>query len=382
MAIKIGLEGYDVQYTLSPETTTDNISIKNDSGDLIKITTMLELANDFENKPFEIHFLAKSNLKENDIFQVYSRVTKARIGWLIPVISLDSNLHDKANDIHFQRYAYMAIRNAISAFNHEECFSPTIDSVSEEIPFSSLFHESTALLILSQETFSQGFSFNIDRAMPSLVKHGYVKLSKANPDNLTLCGIAPEENRIYLENISKHIDSTRLISQLLSSTFAYESTPAFKFFFLYQIIELLMEEVYKHQQQEIVTQLVDSYGDLGKTKELLEKISASTSEKKRMELLICQYSKISDDTANLKKVCNNLLIELNREKEEHFQGFLYKIRNFIFHQYRDFPEDKVDMLNEVSNELLYILPKLLETYAPPEKALPELPETNIPTEGA
>lgn len=380
MAIKIVFEGSDIQYVLSSETTADNIFIKSGDSDLIKVSTMLKLVSDFENKPFEIHFLVKSNLKENDIFQVYSRVTGARIGWLIPAISLGSNLHDKADDIHFQKYAYMAIRHAINAFNHEDCFSPTIKYVGEEIPFSSLFHESTALLILSQETFTQGFTFDIDKAMPSLARYGYVKLSKANPDNLTLCGIAPEENRVYLEDISKNIVSTRLISQLLSSTFAYESTPAFKFFFLYQIIELLMEEVYKHQQEEIVTQLVDSYGDLGKTKELLEKISASTSEKKRMELLICHYSKISGELANLKKVCNNLLVELNREKEENFQGYLYKIRNFIFHQYRDFPEGKVDMLNDVSNELLYILPKLLESYAPPEKELPEVPGTNISPE--
>lgn len=339
------------------------INIEN--GNSIEIHSPLTLDNSFEGKEFKLFFLAKKDINENDIFELHSSAHSKRIGWVLPITSLCSTEHDFDSNPHFLRYAYIAIREALSNLD-EDVYSHAIESDAQTLSLVDIFHESTALLIISQETLPEGLDFDIDRALPGLLKFGYIKMGNISPDSISYTSNAlPSNGKLLLDLTSEKIQSYKLISELLNTSFAYEKTMVFRFFFLYQIIELLIDDVYNHQQETIIDSLNAVKGDSGKTKEKLEQLNQFLSEKGRIKLLVDDYAKIGNELDSLKKSCNSLLSSLGRDQGAHFHQYFYKIRNFIFHQYRDFSSENEDMLDDIVKDTVDVLPKILSRYCYP-----------------
>jgi len=338
--------------------------LSNKSGREIKINTPLKLDSNFRDKDFEVYFLAKKNVKENEIYQVYRKRTDSRIGWIIPVLSFDSALHDFADNEHFLRYAYVGIRESLKSLT-SKVHSKTLMNDTLECKLSEIFHEETVLLILSKETYKDDFVFEIDRAIPSLIKHGYISLKERDPGEIKHQAAPPEGPKLYIEEIVSSLDNCSLIAELMSSLYAYEEKPIFRFFYLYQIFELLIDGIYKNEQEVLIQELIDSKGDSGRTKDALDKMQQFMSEKKRLGLLINEYTGVQSELTNLKSICNDLLMDLGRDKSDNFESYFYKIRNFIFHQYRDFPDHSIQMLDSVVDEVVSLMPVILGRYKVP-----------------
>lgn len=196
-----------------------------------------------------------------------------------------------------------------------------------------------------------------------MMKNGYVRLGTRNPNEIKHEAASDIVGKLYIEPVSSDIDSHKLIGELLNSSFSYEEKPVFKFFFLYQIIELLMDCIYQNEQELLIGKLIDVKGDLGKTKDALDKIQKFMSEKNRIKLLASNYTKIQSDLDDLKLSCNSLLAYLGREESNNFEGYFYRIRNFIFHQYRDFPTEGEEKLNEVIQDIINLMPSILYQFS-------------------
>jgi hypothetical protein len=365
MSIKITVN--NEEETLDLTETEDSFYLTNISGIKIEVESPLNLDRSHKNKDYEVHILAKKDIKENDVFEIYRHSTDCRIGWLIPALSLGSDLHDFNDNRHFLRYAYIAMREALN-LNGEDLYSKKISTEGNSVLFSDLFHEETAFLVLSKETYEDGYSFDLDRASPTLIDNGYIKFSSRNPDDIKHLVTLPNSlKRIHLKEISNEISDQSLISELLNKSFSYESNSIFKFFYLYQIFELLIDTIYKNEQTSLVDEVVVAKGDSGKTKDALEKLQQFMSEKKRFELLTKTYSiGIEGELNELKIACNSLLADLNRSPSAKFSKYFYGIRNFIFHQYRDFPEDSLELLDDVLKELVSLIPSILSMYSNPD----------------
>ncbi|MGP5355851.1 hypothetical protein [Pseudomonas helleri] len=333
--------------------------------DDIILSTPLHLDAAFDEKKFDVFFLAKKDILESDIFQVYDEARKTRIGWCIPVNALDSAEHDFSSDPHFQKYAFSAIKNALIKVDNS-IFTKEIDvGLSSQIRLTDIFHSGTAILIISRETLEVDRVFEIECAMPSLIKHGYVRLSNISPDEIALSGVRPESSRIQLKLISSDLSSHQVIDSLLHSAFAYETKPILCFFYIYQVFELLLEEIYQSEQLKIVNDLITAAGDSSKAKEALEKAQRISSERKRIALLAGVYSKSQSKLSNLKMSCNALLKTIGRNEGKNFDEYFYSIRNFIFHQYRDFPADKEELLREIIYDVRDWLPDMLCSFKKP-----------------
>lgn len=341
--------------------------LTNQSGIEIQITTPLKLDSKYKDKDFEVYLLAKKDVKESDIYQVYRKKTDSRIGWAIPVISLDSDLHDYKDNQHFLRYAYIGIKEALKSIDLSTN-SKLLSGENTNCVLSDIFHEETVLLILSKETYGDGFNFDIDRATPSLIKNGYVRLTGRNPNEIKHKLMIKIRKKIYLEEIASDLDEYVSIADLMNYSFAYEENSTFRFFYLYQIFELLIDQIYKNEQKFLIDKLVDAMGNSGRTKESLEKIQSFMSEKKRLGLLIDNYTEINGELINLRSLCNNFLSILGRDNSDNFEGYFYKIRNFIFHQYRDLPRHSTELLEDIVNEVVCLLPSILSNYKLPAKA--------------
>lgn len=334
----------------------------------IFLSTPLTLDCEFSNKEFEVFFLAKKDILENNIYQIYDDSRKVRIGWCIPVNALDSVDHDYADNIHFQKYAFAAIKNSIASINDSIFIKKPDLSASLQIRISDLFHANTAILIISKEKLQANQTFEIERVIPSLIRHGYVRLTNISPDEITLKGIDPDNDKIYLKITSSDLGNHQVIDSLLHSAFAYETKPLLCFFYIYQIFELLLEEIYQTEQLKIVNDLITAAGDSSKAKEALEKAQRISSEKKRIGLLATEYSKQHDTLTNLKASCNVLLKLMGRSEGATFEEYFYSIRNFLFHQYRDFPISQEQLLKDVIYDVRDCLPGILCDFKKPIKA--------------
>ena len=115
----------------------------------------------------------------------------------------------------------------------------------------------------------------------------------------------------------------------------------------------------------MIDKLVEAKGDAGTTKDLLENLRHFMSERQRLKMLVHRYSKVQGDLTSLKAECNNLLKDLGREEANNFDGYFYAIRNYIFHQYWSFPDKSIPLLDNVLEEVVSLLPDLLNTYKTP-----------------
>jgi len=70
-------------------------------------------------------------------------------------------------------------------------------------------------------------------------------------------------------------------------------------------------------------------------KEVLEKVQKHT-EKKRISLLVNKYTSVNSKLDSLKNFVTNYFWR-SEEGGIDFHHYFYSTRNFIFHQFRDFP---------------------------------------------
>lgn len=335
-----------------------------DGNSRVVLKSPLAFDNSCNSNDYHLFFLSKKNVNENDIFVVHDQANKKRLGWIFPVNALSSNNHDYYDNPHFLKYAYVGAKKAIDECG-DHVYTRKADANDGVLEFSDIFDDATVLLVLYKEHVPAGLENNYELLTPSLFKHGYVSLKSGNPNDIELLIEAPEERKLNIQFVSQDVDNYKIIGEILDRSIAYEKRAIFKFFFMYQIFELLIDNIYKIEQRAVTKELIEAQGDSGKTKEVISKIQEFLSEKKRINLLFGEYSSVKGQLVELKHYCNDLLTILGKEEGGEAQDCFYKIRNFIFHQYRDFPREGEDCLSNIVAEVINILPELLSTFKVP-----------------
>lgn len=331
----------------------------------ILIRTPLELDTTFEDegKKFHVFFLSKKGLRESEVFQLFDQPRNQRIGWCIPVNALDSVDHDYASHKHFRKYAYVGIRDALNKIDRS-IFTRQLHIDGESpIGISDILPESTALLVISQETLD--VEFEIARWLPGLASLGYFQLTAIDPENISIDSPRMGSKEVKISPVAITINNFDYLTSIYSHALPFEKKLVFQFFFLYQVIELLMELVFRHEQASLVDGLISAKEDLSATKEILSKANENTSERRRMGLLVQKYCCCEDASIDLVTACNMLLRQLGKAEGGNLQTTLYAIRNFLFHQHRDFPAAAEEMLEDVITSLGLFLPRLLADFKYP-----------------
>jgi len=344
-------------------TSEFNSEISVPPGFSIAVKTPLKLDQKFENRKFSVYFLHKKNLLESEIVQIFDKRRETRIGWCIPINALDSVEHDYADDMHFLRYAYVGIYGALNKLD-SSVFLPEAKFAPPSIDFSEIFDESTALLIISDETLTE--EFVIDKWLPSLAKHGYFELSDIDPKKTCIEKPRIIEKKLSLSPISEDLESENYLNNIYRRNLAYEPNTTLRFFYLYQVFELLIEYVFQNEQKNAIDLIIQSRKDTNATKEILEKASQNSSEKRRLHLLTANYCKGCTSEKDLIERCNELLIILGRDEGKELNTTLYPVRNFLFHQFRNFPSAAEQQLASVNDAMKTCVSELLAAYKPVE----------------
>lgn len=319
--------------------------------------------NDIHDK-YTLFVLKRDNLKENQIATIYLKKTpkeKERIGFIIPTMAIESQEHDFSEDTYFWKFSNAALQILFNT-NNNFIFPDTIDINQEKIYLSDLLGGNIAFLVIEKK------DFDISEIFSSIISYGFL-LREENeeeeneeeneeknnlPKNLHLLKISPD-----LENVKFQIFNILKIYHL-------QSNSAFKFFLLYQIIEILMQEIFQNTKNELLESL-ENQTDVNKIREILKNY---TSEENRLGKLVDTYAVENGTFQNivdLQNACKNYLhaIGLISSCDENigfFHNYIYKIRNALFHNFRLHHESNNSKLDNVVNELLKIIPKILFSY--------------------
>lgn len=313
----------------------------------------------FDPDDFQLYFLAKRDVLENEIYQVYDRYLEKRIGWIFPVTALDSAEHEFASNEYFLKYANIA-KKKIFANANDDLYTLTPElSNRENIKFGDFFHESTVILIISSATLG-GDTFCIQEWLPSLAANGYSRLTRRDPGTLTIIGTKPLDKRLYLKQIAPELRSYNFICFVFTDLIPFERHPLLSFFYYYQIIEIMLTLVFQVEQRRIYTELdyPVSVGDVVKTKDIMDQIGKINSEKARLSILSQKYTHGDLDTDDIKGACNKLLELVQKDTGATALDSIYRIRNFLFHQYHSTSGDVESELANVNSAFLLYLSDL------------------------
>jgi hypothetical protein len=339
----------------------DSIGIQVDDKVRVRVATPLRLESNFCPKEFDTYLLVRPDVKENDVKQVFSKITgdKARIGWAIPVLSLVSDQHDFASDPHFLNYAYVALMRAVELVQ-----GPIEVEVSEisEIDVLHLLGENSVVLVISRSTLKDGHDFDLKRALPSLVSQGY-SLCAADVDVGSSWIATPEQpSHVKILLSTKMPDDHDMVAAMLNGFVSSTRSAALQFFYLYQIVELLMERVIAIHQKEIADSIINAGTSSSLIRGALERIGELNSEKSRLNLVVEKYARVAGDLRDLKFECNKLKVKLGLDAGENISDYLYPLRNYIFHNFRSFPSDAEPELRAVVSALLASIPIMLSRF--------------------
>ncbi|KAA6325100.1 hypothetical protein EZS27_025647 [termite gut metagenome] len=306
---------------------------------------------------YEYMIFYKKDVIENEIYEIHEKNLPGpikRIGWLFPIRSLISTSHDYAQNPHYCRYAFVAYRKLIDKFYLEKKEGNLIDKKFEEIINDDF--EDALLFIYKKELTKEIPDFKVGNYYPSFYKYGYY-LSIAD-SNLT--EIPLPERSITIHQISSDLTSNPINNEFLDKFFKslyFENDPRLKFHILYQIIELLIEDILIHSLENIIQSFKDKkiY-----TRSLQDKIKKIEPEKDRINKLMEWCHMNSNNNDNLHDKCIAFLSSKKRLQVD-FPESLYNFRNFIVHDFRHMADD-IETVREINFEFELFIFDLLISY--------------------
>ncbi|MGA6151570.1 hypothetical protein [Stenotrophomonas sp. NPDC077461] len=338
-----------------------SIGVQIDGKVRVRVATPLKLGATSRPDDFDTYLLTRPDVRENDVKQVFSKIAgdRARIGWAIPVLSLVSDEHDSAADPHFLNYAYVAMMKAV-----EMVQATTELEVSElsELDILNMLGENSVILVISRATLKEGHDFELRRALPSLVSQGYAICAPEVDVSGAWVEVAGHQGHIKITLSTKMPDDHDMVVAMLNGFVSSTRSAALQFFYLYQIVELLMERVISIHQKEIAESILKAGDSSSLIRGALEKIGELNSERSRLNLVVEKYSRVAGDLRDLKLECNKLKVKLGLDAGESISEYLYPLRNYIFHNFRSFPKDAEPELRAVVTALLSSLPIFLSKF--------------------
>lgn len=359
----------DIKKFTDPRYNPDNKCFFLKGPDMeIEIPYLLDFKDDYLPDDFQVFLFAKKDLHENDIYQLFEKSMRKRIGWIFPLQALQSLEHTYASDEHFLKYAAVAF--------HLICKG--IEDINNKIPdynadgvykISDFYHENSVIICVCKNQIPNYKNFSIDNYLPSLFKRGYFLQVKRDPEYIAI-RIDDERDEptktIRIAQTASSLQNKAFIKSLLSEVLPYENSNLLSFFFLYQVIELLMEEIRIIVINNYVKTMIENKGNPYKCKDILDKISHSYSEKNILRLLIDNHLKNIDkaDIENLGNACNGFLEKYQKKTGTAFWDNLYTVRNLLFHQYRDIDQKDSQYIDEIITHFRLVIAEMLMHYDP------------------
>lgn len=327
----------------------------------------LELTYELDPDGYDLYVFFAGDIRESDIRQVFvaGRDGDSRVGWLIPLLSLESDLHDFADNEHFLRYARAGIEGLFDVLPQDVVDAMGPVSIGNGLALTSLAPETTVLLVISKKVLANGAFFDIDRLYPFLSSIGILDERQTKFGRIVVPFVRPEGLKIRLVHCAEEFAQDKLVGALLTYAAHAYSNPVLQFFYLYQVVELLMEKVFSSEQKAIVAKINQANGSVTKVKEAMDDLGDCLSEKHRINAIVEKYCDPKPAISELVRSCRDLNAALGIKEGETLAKSLYPLRNLVFHNYRSFPDQSLDDLKRINFSFFSAIPNILSSFKSP-----------------
>ena len=297
----------------------------------------LQMNSSLDSNEYRVFFFYKKDLKENDIFQIFSHDDK-RLAWCIPIQALSSIEHSFSENEHFIQVASIASKLIIDNPPEREFLErPNFDSKTDQLNLSDFFKDSISVIILWQKAYSAPISnATIEAYLPNLLKYGYVMVDRTYKKNIYWGGEKVLQNKIKVDEISNDIFYYQRIINNYKNHLGQSENSLFCFFYIYQIIELLLSQIQRNELQRTIIELSNHVPDYTHLSSTVNSLSKIKSHKELLKLLLttyCDQSVINSSSSSLLAHCNSYLSLCNEKQVNSLHEAIYEVRNLLFHKY-------------------------------------------------
>lgn len=229
---------------------------------------------------------------------------------------------------------------------------------SHDVVLSQLLGNDTAILVLSES------NFDIKKVFPSLVSSGFVFQES---DILSINKYSSSEKlesrkNFYIKCISNDLNLMKDEIYSLLQLYLSQENNVFRFFILYQIIEILITEIFNNTKEQLLDDITNC--DVKKIRETIKNYS---DESIRIARLVDKYSRQAFSDGNSDNIRNSCFDFMNMYESNYdksgFNSYIYDIRNRLFHNFRTHDKEIEDKLELVVNDFVKLLPDILYYYS-------------------
>ncbi len=230
-----------------------------------------------------------------------------------------------------------------------------------------LFSDSTSVLILDR-TIALNYKIEQTKQLDAqLFSLGFIRIKLPNAWKWTpgkyasqrLCSTLEKNlNFFVVPHQSTH---QNFLDEVFTNFIPQASLPLVRFFYFYQIIELLIEEIADASINASLARLAEHKSNHNSSlfrKEALQ-LQSTFKEGVRLNTLFSLSQSFPQEFSILKEACNRSLMSIGASPGDNVSALLYDIRNQIFHNYRFSGASLEQSLPEINELLEVIIPDLL-----------------------
>lgn len=333
-----------IEYDVS--TSSFSLGAKTNEEIVFQIPYILQMDSSHPDEEFEIYLLYKKDIAENDIYHVYENKIGLRLGWIFPLQALLSKEHSFSNNEHFLPFASASFsllcKNKYDSYIKQPKYNP-----GTQYNLLDFYSEDTVVMCLWTKGFPASYTFDIYRYIPCCFKYGYYLQTKRNPGDIQISEDAKLSDRFNLVPMSDDLDKDKYIQTLLLELLPYESNVLIGFFHIYQVVELLMENIFVNEHKKAAAKLLAEQTNPYVIKDIIEEIQSSLSERNRLKRLLSHYLTTKIVDGSLKATCNVFLAKNSAKEGNFFYDYFYNVRNRVFHSYRDLSAGSADDFDNI-----------------------------------
>jgi hypothetical protein len=303
---------------------------------------------------YELHLCYRKDVRNEEINEVFDRITGERIGWSFPVAALTTSEHSFADNEHFLRTAFGAYKKLLAVITIDE-----VRASDDQYLDKLLFLDPDTVIFCLFRTFIDekipNFSFR--SYYPSLYRFGYTLQKTSTASSFE----EPASGKIRLNQICKSLANETFIDEIFNRL-VYETHPLARFVVLYQVIELCLDRILLKE----LTTLTDAIRrkDIY-VRDIRLKLESFESEKKRINKLFNQYQPTKDESlrSQLLQVCKEFLNAIGHGVDDsmEFADTFYLVRNTILHNFRNITRG-VQYLDQINDLFSHLVSDLVVTY--------------------
>lgn len=325
-------------------------SDQNHEGELLKETEAVEY-------DFSVYYkkgIRELAFRETNLYVGENCGVSKRIGWMLPIATLTTDDHEILAKKHMNQYVFFGYCHLLGIKEVVNRITTENDKSFGEI-LGELYPDGS-LLVTNKDRKPEWFTFK--KVELSLARNGFYKTPSGfcNPliKELKCLNLIPAAE--ILQNDDNYVEP--YIEDFLTK-YVYNDNIFIRFFYLYQILEVLMN-------REMIQQLEDYLDLIKKVKPNYRKIEnglKETTELKRLAKIVLNAKFNSDIIEQLDEKCNVYLESDENCLLKHPES-VYQVRNHIVHRFRIASGEEAGLIDVCNHIELYLYDLLINYKLP------------------